>query len=84
MFTLLRMLPIKRLALEQLPALAGAWLIAELFYKFHSFTLECGAFLLTWLALDGSLQFVISLVRGGGKASAPGSGHGTTVRDSGI
>jgi hypothetical protein len=27
------MLPIKRLALEQLPALAGAWLIAELFYK---------------------------------------------------
>lgn len=57
MFSLLRILPIQRLATEQLPALLGAWLIAEFFYKFHSFSLECGAFLLTWMALDALVQF---------------------------
>jgi hypothetical protein len=56
MFTLLKIVPLKRLASEQLPAFASAWLIAELFYKFHSFSLECAAFLLTWLAFDGLLQ----------------------------
>ena len=35
-----------------LPTLVLAFLLAELFYKFHSFALECGAFLLTWLAFD--------------------------------
>ncbi len=58
MFTLLRTLPARQLAIEQLPAMAGAWLIAEFFYKFHSFSLECAGFLLTWFVLDGLLQFV--------------------------
>ena len=26
------------------------FVIAEVFYKFHSFTLECAAFLVTWYA----------------------------------
>ncbi|CAD5366058.1 conserved hypothetical protein [Rubrivivax sp. A210] len=56
MFTLLRLLPARRLLSEQLPALLIAWLIAELFYKFHSFSLECGAFLVTWGALDAAIQ----------------------------
>ena len=56
MYTLFRLLPIKRLAYEQVPALALAWIIAELFYKFHSFTLECGAFLATWFVLDALIQ----------------------------
>lgn len=51
MYTFIRMLPVKRLASEQLPAASLAWLIAELFYKFHSFTLECLAFLVTWFVL---------------------------------
>ena len=38
--------------LVRLPGLPLAFLIAELFFKFHSFTLECAAFLLTWLAID--------------------------------
>ena len=63
MFTLFRMLPAKRLVLEQSPSLAGAWLVAELFYKFHSFSLECAAFLLTWFVFDGLLQLVTSLRR---------------------
>lgn len=34
------------------PGLLLAFLIAEGFYKFHSFALECAAFLLTWLVID--------------------------------
>jgi hypothetical protein len=56
MYTLLRMLPVRRLLAEQFPAMAIAWLIAELFYKFKSFSLECAAFLLTWFVLDALIQ----------------------------
>lgn len=56
MYTLLRLLPLRRLACEQAPAFMLAWISAELFYKFHSFTLECGAFLATWFALDALIQ----------------------------
>jgi hypothetical protein len=58
MYTLFRVLPIKRLVYEQAPALALAWLIAELFYKFHSFTLECAAFLATWFVIDVAIQWL--------------------------
>jgi len=34
------------------PALAAALLVSELLYKFHSFTLECVAFLGTWYAFS--------------------------------
>lgn len=63
MFSLLRILTIRQLASEQLPAIAGAWLIAEFFYKFHSFSLECLAFLATWAVFDGALQFFKRLLR---------------------
>lgn len=59
MYTLLRLLPERRLACEQVPALAGAWVIAELFFKFHSFTLECAAFLATWFVFDALVQKVV-------------------------
>lgn len=59
MYTLFRLLPAKRLAAEQFPALALAWIIAELFFKFHSFTLECGAFLATWFVLDALIQRLV-------------------------
>lgn len=55
-YTLLRLLPFKRIAFEQAPAITLAWLIAELFYKFHSFTLECAAFLATWFVFDVLIQ----------------------------
>jgi hypothetical protein len=58
MYTLLRSLSWRQLLAEQLPSLATAWLIAELFYKFKSFTLECAAFLATWFVLDASIQLV--------------------------
>lgn len=56
MFTLIRMLPFPRLLLEQLPALVVAFAVAEAFYKFHSFTLECVALLGTWFAIDAAVQ----------------------------
>lgn len=52
MYTLIRHIGARALALEQVPALFASFLIAELFYKFHSFTLECLAFLATWYVLD--------------------------------
>jgi uncharacterized membrane protein YoaK (UPF0700 family) len=51
MYELVRRLTLRQLTLEELPLLLVALGIAEMFYKFHSFLLETGAFLLTWLAL---------------------------------
>lgn len=59
MYTLLHLLPVKRLVYEQVPTLALALIIAELFFKFHSFTLECGAFLATWFVLDFLIQRIL-------------------------
>lgn len=56
MYTLIRTLPWQRLLAEQLPVMTAAWLIAEFFYKFHSFTLECAAFLATWFVFDAVIS----------------------------
>lgn len=37
---------------DHAPSAALSIVIAELFYKFHSFTLECVAFLATWYVVD--------------------------------
>ena len=58
MFTLIRSIPARQLLLEQAPAFTISFVIAELFYKFHSFTLECMAFLLTWYVLDAAISFL--------------------------
>ena len=52
MYELIRRLTLKQLTREQLPLLVISLGIAEMFYKFHSFLLETGAFLVTWLVLD--------------------------------
>ena len=52
MLELIRHLGWQKLAIEQLLPMGLALLVAELFYKFHSFTLECVAFIATWLALE--------------------------------
>jgi len=51
MYELIRRLTARQLTFEQLPLLLISLGIAELFYKFHSFLLETGAFLVTWFAL---------------------------------
>jgi hypothetical protein len=52
MYQLVLALSARELVAGQLPAIGGSIVIAELFYKFHSFTLECLAFLATWWVLD--------------------------------
>ncbi len=37
---------------QEAPLLAAAFAIAEVFYKFGSFAIECLAFLVTWYALS--------------------------------
>jgi hypothetical protein len=68
MYSLVRMLPVARLLREQVPALGLAFVIAELFYKFHSFTLETLAFLVTWGVVDAAIQLGRRAVTGASPA----------------
>ena len=52
MFELLRSSPLRQLLSRQAPTLVIALVVAEMFYKFGSFTLECLGFLATWFVLD--------------------------------
>ncbi len=72
MFTLIRMLPLRRLLAEQMPAMLLAWVMAELFYKFHSFTLECAAFLASWFVLDALLQGAKRIAAPASRPADPG------------
>jgi hypothetical protein len=56
MYTLLRSVPITNLLAWQAPALLASFIISEVFYKFHSFTLETLAFLATWFVIDAVLS----------------------------
>lgn len=61
MYTLLRSVSLRSLLVTQAPALLASFVIAEYFYKFHSFTLECLAFLATWLVIDAVMAGIRSL-----------------------
>ncbi len=52
MHTFIKSMTLREFFVGQVPALSLSILIAELFYKFHSFTLECLAFLATWYSID--------------------------------
>ena len=52
MFQLLTRTSSGELFKVQLPILFAALVVAEAFYKFGSFTLECLAFLATWAVFD--------------------------------
>jgi hypothetical protein len=52
MYTLIRSVATRDLITQQLPAFTFSFLVAERFYKFHSFMLECLAFLATWYVVD--------------------------------
>jgi hypothetical protein len=63
MFTFVHTLSLKKFTIEQVPTLGLSLIIAELFYKLHSFTLECIAFLLTWYLLDAARKFLTQVIR---------------------
>ncbi len=52
MYTLIHDLGFRKALLAEAPSLLASMGIAEMFYKFHSFTLECGAFLATWFVVS--------------------------------
>jgi hypothetical protein len=52
MYTLIRHAGPRTGLLVEAPAMLLSLVLAELFYKFHSFTLECAAFLATWFVLS--------------------------------
>ena len=64
MFSLLKDLGVGvALRQEALPFIV-AFLIAEFFYKFHSFTLECLAFLATWFVLSFAQSLLVPRATG--------------------
>jgi hypothetical protein len=62
MFTLLKSLRSKQVYLSEPAAFIAALVIAELFYKFKSFLLETGAFLVTWFVLGAIIHTVAGWV----------------------
>jgi len=66
MYSLLRTVSIREFLFAEAPALAASLFIAELFYKFHSFTIEAAAFLATWYALGACAGYLTRAGRGSG------------------
>ena len=62
MFTLLKSLRLRQVYLSEPVSFIAALAIAELFYKFHSFLLETGAFLATWFVLGAIVHTVAGWV----------------------
>ena len=58
MFELLRSSTLRQLLSRHAPALVISLVVAEMFYKFGSFTLECLGFLATWFVLDAMFALV--------------------------
>jgi hypothetical protein len=52
MYSLVKTLGLRAAFTREIIPFAASFLVAEVLYKFHSFTLECLAFLLTWAALS--------------------------------
>ena len=71
MYTLFRSVSLRHFLALQAPTLFASFVIAELFYKFHSFTLECLAFLATWFVLDAAVTVLRNLWAGRSSSAAP-------------
>ena len=62
MYTLLRSLQLRHARISEPVSFVAALVIAELFYKFHSFLLETAAFLVTWLVLGAIVHGIATLL----------------------
>lgn len=59
MYTLSRAVSLRELLLGQAPMILASLLIAEFFFKFHSFILEAAGFLVTWYLIDYIADIVV-------------------------
>ena len=73
MYTLFRTTPLSTLLAMQAPTVFVCFVIAELFYKFHSFTLETLAFLATWFVIDAVVTGVRTIWAKRGSSPAGGA-----------
>lgn len=64
MYTLIRQAGLRQSLVHEAPSLTASMIVAELFYKFHSFTLECAAFLATWVVVSWLARRVAVAVAG--------------------
>ena len=71
MYSLITRLPARQLLLRHAPTLFASLAIAELFYKWHSFLLEAGGFLLTWFVLDAAVSVIGRAIAGEAPADPP-------------
>ena len=55
-----------------------ALVITEMFYKFHSFSLECMALLATWLLLDVLIEWIMGCLKVKNLSSARSGGVATS------
>jgi hypothetical protein len=62
-YTLVRSLGSRAALVREAVTFAAALAVAEALYKFHSFSLECLAFLATWAAFSGLASGVGRLFR---------------------
>ena len=67
MYTLIHTMSGAELLKRQALPLAASLVIAEVCYKFHSFSLECLSFLATWTALDWLLSTALKAAGKGRK-----------------
>jgi hypothetical protein len=61
---------------QHAPSAVLSIVIAELFYKFHSFTLECVAFLATWYVIDQVVSVPYRAIRARIGAGPPSKSTG--------
>jgi hypothetical protein len=54
-----------------------ALVVTEMFYKFHSFSLECMALLATWLLLDVLIEWIMGCLKVKNLSSARSDGVAT-------
>jgi len=59
MFSYVRQVGIPTALAQEAPAFLAAFVIAEVFYRFKSFTLECAAFLVTWYVLSWIQSLIV-------------------------
>lgn len=59
MYTLSRAVSLRELLLGQAPMILASLLIAEFFFKFHSFILEAAGFLVVWYLIDYVADIVV-------------------------
>ena len=64
MYSLIRNTPLRGLLAIVTPSFLISFVVAELFYKFKSFALECAAFLIAWLVVEAALVGLHRLWRG--------------------